>query len=920
MWVPLKRGSYAESSASPPPVGTPLYDRLRSQTQEQLVERNMAIGQIHTLPTVTPSPAPAASNSQGSSSGSTGSVPTTTTATPTAYPRPLPLLPSRSQSQLAPSLKRKSRAPSRAPSPSPRNTSTTAGPVPATGSVPLPRTASNPSHPLPPIPPGPTITTHSSSVTLATASSSAALTAASSFGPATPLSAEPDATPSSIPELDATSDRGALAGSTHSDSDLMNNRSTTREIPQVLVHEAAEPSASDGPTTGLSLEGTPHTLASTGSQTQSEVLSPSSMSTSQMQTAPDSPYLITPGQTSILPSPVVPPSLQSSGGVSPHPTVDGVSLHSIGGGFSPHSSTGLPNPSSPGGFAARFGKKKRQLSKDLLKRGGVSCEDLRIHVGGGEGGEGEFIRMIPQHHMQTMGLQQQQSPQQPKRHPELAQDRNWGTQQPSSPTHRPLKLNLGIANVFSSRSRKESTHGGSGRGGVLNLRRPSTPGTGTGFGFTAGGKDALDESAEDQNNNCGGSRKRGSGSTPGIGALFGSPSNKDKKPSPPSPPPKPAKLKAGGVLGSAFGLGMSVAGVVGRGSMMPNSPSIAAAIEYMRHEHDRDPRGGISARRTIGTSEGKSVDEHGRHSESASDIFGPSSSVASLLSSGTGTATSASEVVDPKVFGQPETYDADISNVNTPQPSNQLLDATTPEAAPPLFSGLNPFSGNPQARPQSPAMQDPDKRVSTASSQRTLMPWNTSKRESGIFVFPSSDLGAPLARVHTTDAVSPSAAGPVPLPDPNDEPASSEKPIPRPARLGQLSGSLKRRSASMSILLPRSGERSDSSTHEVPRPLPPRRILPTDGAVTDSEGYMSSASNAGYLSSASNSGLGDIGGRKRMQGGIKGKIAAWTTAAETSGRRKHHVRAGGSSVGHAHTDIEPRRSDSPHQHQIQGQG
>ncbi|KAG9110755.1 hypothetical protein FRC07_008157 [Ceratobasidium sp. 392] len=57
-----------------------------------------------------------------------------------------------------------------------------------------------------------------------------------------------------------------------------------------------------------------------------------------------------------------------------------------------------------------------------------------------------------------------------------------------------------------------------------------------------------------------------------------------------------------------------------------------------------------------------------------------------------------------------------------------------------------------------------------------------------------------------------------------------------------------------------------------------------------------------------------------MQGGIKGKIAAWTAAAETSGRRKHHARAGGSSTGHAHTDIEPRRSDSPHQHQIQGQG
>ncbi|KAG8689312.1 hypothetical protein FRC08_011004 [Ceratobasidium sp. 394] len=338
----------------------------------------------------------------------------------------------------------------------------------------------------------------------------------------------------------------------------------------------------------------------------------------------------------------------------------------------------------------------------------------------------------------------------------------------------------------------------------------------------------------------------------------------------------------------------------------------------MRHEQDQTPRGGFPAYHAIRTTEAPSIDEHGRHSESASDISGPSSSVASLLSAGTGTGTSASEVVDAKMLGQAETYDADISNTNTPQAPIQILDASCPDDTPELFSSPNPFS-NPQARPQSPTVHDPDKRVSTASSQRTLMAWNTSKRESGVFIFPSGEHGTPLGRMHTTDGVSPTAPESAPLPSSSSDPATgSDKPIPRPVRVGQLSTSLKRRSASMSILLPGSGgDTSDSSAREGPPPLPPRRILPTDGAVTDSEGYMSSASNAGgYLSSASNSG----GGRKRMQGGIKGKIAAWTAAAENNGRRKHHPRAAGSSGGHTNPDLEPRRSDSSHQLQLQGQG
>ncbi|KAG8793564.1 hypothetical protein FRC12_002359 [Ceratobasidium sp. 428] len=223
VWVPPKRRSYAESRTSPSPVGTPLYDRLCSQTQEHLPQNDMAIGQIRALPTPSPSPAPGAgaSNSQGSIPGS-GSLSTTTTATPVAYPRPLPLLPSRSQSQLALPPESTSRAPSRSPSPSPRNTLPA---VPTSGSIPLPPTAPNPSHPLPPLPPlppRPTITTSSSSTTLATTASSAPLTATSSLGPVTPSSAGPVTAPSSISHSGATSGHGAPAEAlVRSESDLI---------------------------------------------------------------------------------------------------------------------------------------------------------------------------------------------------------------------------------------------------------------------------------------------------------------------------------------------------------------------------------------------------------------------------------------------------------------------------------------------------------------------------------------------------------------------------------------------------------------------------------------------------------------------------------------------------------------------------
>lgn len=220
------------------------------------------------------------------------------------------------------------------------------------------------------------------------------------------------------------------------------------------------------------------------------------------------------------------------------------------------------------------------------------------------------------------------------------------------------------------------------------------------------------------------------------------------------------------------------------------SRSIAAAIEFMRSEHD--PKD----------------DEH-----KSSVSSGPSSSVASLLSSNTGTATTASE--EPAAEVPDDACDSD--------PSRQPCVA--------------------------------DKRVSTASSQRTLTAWNA-KRESAIFAFPNPD-SPPLSRLHTTDAI-----------DPQD-----------PSPLRHL-GSLKRRSASMSILLPNLPSASSP-------PLPPRSV-PTDGATTDSEGYMSSTSTPARK-----------WGRTHA---IKGKIAAWTAAAEASGRKKS-----------PNPVPEPRRSDSPHQ-------
>ncbi|QRV82532.1 Rho GTPase-activating protein gacZ [Ceratobasidium sp. AG-Ba] len=886
VWVPPGRRSdiSARSSTTLSPVGTPLYDRLRSQTQVDL-DDDMAIGQIRALPT--PDSHLTSQGSNSSSSLGSGSAPTTTSATPTAVPRPLPILPPRSQPQLSLPLESQTQAVSRTTSrsPSPAPSQSTAGPVPTTGSVPRPPTAPNPTHPLPPLPPRPTLASPS------VASSSSGLASTSTL---TTLAPTPITPASAV----ATSGHGAPG---MSGSDLINTSTSpstipketdsgARSVPQVMVHAVPE--------------------ASVRSIPPSPNLPPSSSSP-----VPSSPYLVSPGRDTSAPaSPGIPPSPQSGGGASPHPSVSGHSPHSLTPSQTNGTGPQSPTPSG-GGIAARLGKKKRQLSRDLLKRGGMSCEDLSILIGDAEGGDGEVLRMIPQHHKQTMALQHQ-------RYPELAQDRNWGTQPqpqsqpPSSPTQassRPPKLNLGLSNVFSSRSRKESQQGGNGTG----TRRPSTPGSAAGFGFTP-----VEEGKEPPRRHSASLRKRGSSSA--LGALFGgSPAGKDKekKPAPPSPPPKPAKLKAQNILGSALGLGMSVAGGVTRGSMMPNSPSIAAAIEYMRHEQEQNPRGSFSARRAVGTtataSEGHPTSEE-RHSESASDVSGPpssymsgpSSSVASLLSSGTGTGTSASEAVDAKILA----YDADVSNVNTPQAAVQIL---SPGSTPPLFTNPDPF--NPQARPHPPAIHDPDKRVSTASSQRTLMAWTNNKRESGVFVFPSTEHGAPLVRVHTTDGVSPTAEN-VPLPESD----TSSRPMGRPARLGSLAGSLKRRSASMSMLI--RGDLSDSSVPAVP-PLPPRqaapplprrpgpdqttprKITPTDGAVTDSEGYLSSASNAGGSSS------GGVG-RKWGQGGIKGKIAAWTAAAEGNGRRKHHPRATGSSSGY--TDIEPRRSDSPHQAQAQG--
>lgn len=448
---------------------------------------------------------------------------------------------------------------------------------------------------------------------------------------------------------------------------------------------------------------------------------------------------------------------------------------------------------------------------------------------------------------------------------------------------------------------------------------------------------------------------------------------------------------------------------------MPVCRSIAAALEYMRHEHERDPRGSFSARRAIagktsldgkssldsrdgGSSVGKSSldcskssmegsrsgaegksslesaiervgygDEEeegkGKAGSEMDDLgaetsSGPSSSVGSLsvsLSS-SGTSGTGSEIVGWRDDGPDGFSGQGGVGAAFQHPNSQFVGSSfgsvfnTNSNLGPAMSNSNasssdytPSDSNPQARPHPPTRQDPDKRVSTASSQRTLTALN-SKRESGIFVFPGIegvvrlDGGTPLARMHTTDGIAqagftrPSGVqerhsggyerqsviydgqvgalnSQADAPDPDK--GKFDAPIPRPARLGQLAGSLKRRSASMSILLPsaripppepESASSAASSPRFAPPPLPPRRrpAMP-DGAVTDSEGYTSGASHAGR--------------RWGRPAGIKGKIAAWTAAAEGNGRRKH-PRVGGSG----NAQFEPRRSDSPQQPQTFAHG
>ncbi|CAE6448634.1 unnamed protein product [Rhizoctonia solani] len=273
-------------------------------------------------------------------------------------------------------------------------------------------------------------------------------------------------------------------------------------------------------------------------------------------------------------------------------------------------------------------------------------------------------------------------------------------------------------------------------------------------------------------------------------------------------------------------------------------------------------------------------------SDTGATSSGPSSSVNSLLSSITGTGTSAHTDADdhhpPHIVNEhlvahseeDDQHDADVSFS-----SESCFDSA--------------FSFNPSARPQPRVAQDPDKRVSTASSQRTLTAWNT-----GGFVFPNNSnaeqqQGAPLARLHTTD-------GNLDV-EYEVESEPMPKPTPRPARLGQLAGSLKRRSASMSILLPpmmspRSPDLESEASSPRLMPTSPPPPLPTrharfDGSVTDSEGTAPVRKRS-----------------RRVPGGLKGKIAAWTAAADHQHRPKKH----------ANREVEPRRSDSPHQQQQQG--
>jgi hypothetical protein len=75
--------------------------------------------------------------------------------------------------------------------------------------------------------------------------------------------------------------------------------------------------------------------------------------------------------------------------------------------------------------------------------------------------------------------------------------------------------------------------------------------------------------------------------------------------------------------------------------------SIAAALEYMRHEQDRDPRGSFSSAPRVMDGGGAGWTSAWSDAAAAETSSGPSLSVASLstgsLSSGTGTGTSMSD-------------------------------------------------------------------------------------------------------------------------------------------------------------------------------------------------------------------------------------------------------------------------------------
>ncbi|KAF8735677.1 Pentulose kinase, partial [Rhizoctonia solani] len=244
-------------------------------------------------------------------------------------------------------------------------------------------------------------------------------------------------------------------------------------------------------------------------------------------------------------------------------------------------------PSKPSPLA-RLNRKKRQLSRDLLKFG-ESVDSLAVPTP-----SGVDFEMIPQHHMQT----QQQ-------HLSGAQSPTKNAQPPTP--GKPPRLNLGL---FSSRARKESNVGG-----VASSRRPSTPGSG-GLFMRSGsaGSEASTTTTEDPTllgPNANSVRKRGSTTTgmfrspspssgpgavgmrkaasAGAGPIVSAASNdlsssaagssaetsalSCDKPNALAQPTKPLKLKsqAQGLLNTAIGIGMSLGG---RGSInvMPTSP------------------------------------------------------------------------------------------------------------------------------------------------------------------------------------------------------------------------------------------------------------------------------------------------------------------------------------------------------------